>query len=183
MAFRGLICWHSVSWFCSSEKKVTHDKLHALDTTKNNRFIHSKNGAFFLSILYFRIYIWKKSVSADGVSVALHSHDPIFLFTQKRLSKKKSVACIQWVEHTMCVPWRSTAKKKEMKMFAFSTWRDHLVVVDFSLVEEWSKSYHISRVISLNIKTYLAWVLSAPFKCVWEFYFSEIQRKTFFTEN
>lgn len=170
MVLCGLICWYSVSWFRSSKKKVTHDKLHALDTTKNNRFIHSKNGAFFLSILYFCM---KEICSMLMKCLALHSHDPIFLFTQKRLSKKASRL------HSMCVPQRSN-RKKEMKMFAFSTWRDHLVVNFSHWLKNGIRGIIYQGEIALNIKAYSTFFYPL-FRCVWEFFFRKIQRQAFYS--
>lgn len=73
------------------------------------------------------------------------------LFTQKRLSKK--VCRLHSTKsNTQCVCLGDQPQKKKWKCLPFQ--RDG--VFDFSLVEEWSKSYHISRVSSRNIKSYLA---------------------------
>lgn len=170
MVFCGLICWYSVSWFRSSKKKLltTNYTLSTLPKTIISFILKME-----LFSSQFSIFVWKKSVPCWW-SVSHSTHMIPFSYSHKSACQKKPVACIQ------CVYLRDQTAKKEMKMFAFSTWRDHLVVNFSHWLKNGIRGIIYQGEIALNIKAYSTFFYPL-FRCVWEFFFRKIQRQAFYS--
>lgn len=123
----------------------------------------------------FSIFVRKKSVPEVSRTPLIWSH---FLIHTKALVKKSQSLAFNG-SHTMRVYLRDQTAKKEMKMFAFSTWRDHLVVNFSHCLKNGIRAIIYQGEIALDIKMYSTFFIlhSNAFGS----FFRKIQRKSFYS--